>query len=126
MTGGRAVFLGRVGRNFAAGMSGGIAYVWDKGGDFNTKCNMEMVELFKVENIEDVEELQEMIEKHYEYTDSTVAKSILDNWDAMLPQFVKVFPKDYRRVLEEEEKLLAQIEAEADLAGSENVGSFEE
>jgi len=105
MTGGRAVILGRAGRNFAAGMSGGIAYVWDLDGDFTTRCNMGMVELFPVEEGRDVEELHNLIERHYRYTDSTVAKRILDNWNAILPQFIKVYPIDYRRVLEEAEAL---------------------
>ncbi len=100
MTGGRVVVLGAVGRNFAAGMSGGIAYIWDKDGDFRTQCNMGMVELFNVEDAHDAEELQDLIEKHFKYTGSAVAKRILDNWSATLPQFIKVYPTDYRRVLE--------------------------
>ncbi|OGX39208.1 MAG: glutamate synthase subunit alpha [Omnitrophica WOR_2 bacterium RIFCSPHIGHO2_02_FULL_50_17] len=107
MTGGRAVILGRTGRNFAAGMSGGIAYVWDKGGDFKTRCNMGMVELFPVERQEDIGELKRLIENHQRCTGSTVAKGILDSWDAVLPQFVKVYPEDYRRVLEEAAKVEA-------------------
>jgi len=94
-----------VGRNFAAGMSGGIAYVWDKNGDFKSKCNMGMVELFPVERGEDIKELREMIENHLKYTDSTVAKSVLDNWKSTLPQFVKVYPTDFRHVIEEADKI---------------------
>lgn len=105
MTGGRTVILGRAGRNFAAGMSGGIAYVWDVDGDFSTRCNMGMVELFAVEKEEDVEELRLLITNHHKYTESTVAKRVLDNWNAILPQFIKVYPTDYRRVIEEAEEL---------------------
>jgi len=92
-------------RNFAAGMSGGIAYVWDVDGDFSTRCNMSLVELFPVEEKEDVEELKQLIENHHKYTESAVAKRILDNWSETLPQFIKVYPTDYRRVLEEAEDL---------------------
>ncbi|MCA9393485.1 MAG: glutamate synthase large subunit [Candidatus Omnitrophica bacterium] len=101
MTGGRVVVLGRTGRNFAAGMSGGVAYIWDKDGDFKDRCNMGMVELFPVEEQSDIDELKKLIQNHYEYTGSTVADAVLSNWDQTLPQFVKVFPTDYRRVLEE-------------------------
>ena len=101
MTGGRVVVLGRTGRNFAAGMSGGIAYIWDRDGDFRTRCNPGMVELFPVEEEADVDELRHLIGNHEKYTNSTVAKSILANWNMVLPQFVKVYPTDYRRVLEE-------------------------
>ncbi len=100
MTGGRVVVLGPTGRNFAAGMSGGIAYVWDKEGRFTTHCNMGMVELFPVERESDMKELKEMIEKHLQYTNSRVADYVLSHWEEILPQFVKVYPKDYRRVLE--------------------------
>jgi len=110
MTGGRVVVLGRTGRNFAAGMSGGIAYIWDMDGDFSTRCNMGMVELFSVEEERDIEELRALIAKHHEYTGSLVAKRVLDNWNAALPQFVKVYPTDYRRVLEEAEKLKEELE----------------
>ncbi len=102
MTGGRVVVLGPTGRNFAAGMSGGIAYVRDAKGDFAGKCNMGMVDLFAVERDADIKELKALIQKHYDYTQSTVAKKILDNWKESLSQFVKVYPRDYRRVLEGE------------------------
>ncbi|OGX06311.1 MAG: glutamate synthase subunit alpha [Omnitrophica WOR_2 bacterium GWA2_47_8] len=101
MTGGRAVVLGPTGRNFAAGMSGGIAYVWDKDGTFKDRCNLGMVELFPVKNPEDISELKKLIENHSRYTQSSVAKSMLEKWDKILPQFIKVYPMDYRRVLEE-------------------------
>lgn len=102
MTGGRVVILGKTGRNFAAGMSGGIAYIWDKGQQFKQKCNMDMVEFEALETEADIAELKELIENHYNYTESTVAKSILDNWDDSLKQFVKVMPTDYKRVLNEQ------------------------
>ena len=101
MTGGRAVILGRTGRNFAAGMSGGIAYVWDVDGQFKTRCNMGMVELFPVDHEADIQELKQLIGNHAQHTDSSVAKRILDNWKKTLPQFVKVYPADYRWVVEQ-------------------------
>ncbi len=125
MTGGRTVVLGSTGRNFAAGMSGGIAYIWDKAGDFDIRCNKEMVELFKVEKTQDIKELKALIENHLKYTGSVVAENVLAKWDEVLPQFVKVFPVDYRRVLEEEEKLREEM-AKSREAGSENIGAFEE
>ncbi|MCJ8330029.1 MAG: glutamate synthase large subunit [Lentisphaeria bacterium] len=101
MTGGRAIILGETGRNFAAGMSGGIAYVYDKTGDFvKHNLNMEMVEIDTI-SAEDATELCESIEKHFEYTDSPVAKKILDNWGESLKTFVKVMPSDYKRALEQ-------------------------
>jgi glutamate synthase (NADPH/NADH) large chain len=99
MTGGRAVILGPTGLNFAAGMSGGIAYVWDVHEDFAAKCNTGTVDLERVEEDEDIVELREMIELHKEYTASTVAARILDDWPLSLRQFVKVMPTDYKRVL---------------------------
>ena len=104
MTGGRAVILGRTGRNFAAGMSGGIAYVWDLDANFLQNCNLELVDLEKVEAEEDVTELRNLISLHQKYTGSTVAARILDQWDAMLPQFVKVMPVDYKRILDQRKK----------------------
>ena len=101
MTGGRVVILGPTGRNFAAGMSGGIAYIWDPNDEFLRNCNLGMVALEKVENEEDVDELKTLIELHQNYTASTVATSVLDRWDETLPQFVKVMPTDYKRVLME-------------------------
>lgn len=98
MTGGLVVILGDTGRNFAAGMSGGIAYVYDVKGKFRENCNTEMVDLDKCE-LEDKNELFTLIQKHLEYTDSTVARFILQDLDNQLQHFVKVFPKDYKRVL---------------------------
>lgn len=101
MTGGRMVVLGRTGRNFGAGMSGGIAYIWDVDGDFAKKCNMGMVDLYSMEDPGDISELKNLIERHYQHTYSAVAQRVLENWNATLPQFIKVYPKDYQRVLEE-------------------------
>ncbi|PWU21078.1 MAG: glutamate synthase large subunit [Verrucomicrobia bacterium] len=99
MTGGRVVVLGRTGRNFAAGMSGGIGYVLDMQGDFASRCNLEMVSLGPVEDDEEITELKQMIERHEEYTGSRRAASIVVSWEEFLPKFVKVLPKDYARVL---------------------------
>ena len=101
MTGGRAVILGPTGRNFGAGMSGGIAYVWDRDGDFAGKCNMGTFELEQLTLDADIDELRCLIENHHRYTASTVAANLLDNWNESLQQFVKVFPADYKRVLEQ-------------------------
>jgi glutamate synthase (NADPH) large chain len=101
MTGGRVVVLGPTGRNFAAGMSGGIAYVLDEGGDFRRcRCNLEMVDLEAV-STDDLPELQELIEKHYRYTQSAVAERVLAKWDKALLRFIKVIPVDYKRALRE-------------------------
>jgi glutamate synthase (NADPH/NADH) large chain len=101
MTGGRVVILGKTGRNFGAGMSGGIAYVWDPEGAFPKQCNGETFELEGVADADDIEELHALVKKHYLYTDSDVAKRLLDDWDLALTQFVKVMPTDYKRVLAE-------------------------
>lgn len=99
MTGGKIVILGDTGRNFAAGMSGGIAYVYDVKGRFRENCNAEMVDLDACE-LEDKNELFTMIQRHFEFTGSTVAKFILDDLDNQLQHFVKVFPKDYKKALQ--------------------------
>ncbi|MBT3028601.1 MAG: glutamate synthase large subunit [Candidatus Thiodiazotropha sp. (ex Ctena orbiculata)] len=129
MTGGIVVCLGPTGRNFAAGMSGGIAYVLDEAGDFNERCNMAQVELEPIEEEDDALEnldhqggdleshglvdlsrdmtrfdairLKQLIERHMHYTDSAVARRILNSWESMLPKFVKVMPVEYRRALKE-------------------------
>jgi glutamate synthase (ferredoxin) len=80
-------------------MSGGIAYVLDKEGDFARRCNREMVELEPFEDREDLEAVQELIRRHAEHTQSTRARKVLANWDRMLPKFVKVMPRDYKRAL---------------------------
>jgi glutamate synthase (ferredoxin) len=98
MTGGKVVILGATGRNFAAGMSGGIAYILDETGDFATLCNMSMVGLETLDR-EDIETIYQMIQKHADYTKSQKASKVLANWEAIVPKFVKVMPKDYKRVL---------------------------
>lgn len=100
MTGGIVVVLGKTGRNFAAGMSGGIAYVLDQSQLFDTFCNLDMVDLFPVIEEEDKNKLKELILKHYKYTNSIVAKNILDTWEDSLQRFVKVLPVDYKKALE--------------------------
>lgn len=104
MTGGRAVILGPTGRNLAAGMSGGVAYIHDRGDQLLGNCNLEMVALEKVDAASDIAELRDLIVKHYKYTGSTVAEAILQNWDDELPNFVKVMPIDYKRALAEQQK----------------------
>ncbi len=104
MTGGRVVILGKTGRNFGAGMSGGVAYVLDKDKDLHKQCNSETFELEPVVDAADIEELKNLISRHLQYTDSTVARDILDDWDTSLAQFVKVMPIDYKRVLLERAK----------------------
>ena len=99
MTGGLAVILGPTGRNFAAGMSGGIAYVYNVQNDFDPLCNKEMVDLDPV-GAEDIPELQKMIQAHYDKTGSTVAKFILSDLENQLNHFIKVFPRDYKKVLQ--------------------------
>ncbi|MCS7160508.1 MAG: glutamate synthase large subunit [Gemmatales bacterium] len=108
MTGGRVVVLGPTGRNFAAGMSGGIAYVLDETGEFPRKCNLSMVKLFPLEDPDDVEEVREMIRKHAQYTGSRKAWKILALWEEYQPKFVKVYPNDYRRVIETQKRLRAR------------------
>ena len=113
MTGGRVVVLGETGRNFAAGMSGGVAYVWNKAGDFDYYCNMEMVELSLIEDSATRKELHELIRKHYHYTGSHLAGRILDNWDKAVDEFIQVVPIEYKKVLQEEQmKKLQQKIAE--------------
>ncbi len=102
MTGGRVVVLGKTGRNFAAGMSGGIAYILDKAGDFDYYCNRGLVDLVPVEDKADIKELQKLISNHLLYTQSTLASEILTNWEEYLSMFVKVIPFEYKKVLEEQ------------------------
>ena len=100
MTGGVVVCLGQTGRNFAAGMSGGVAYVLDENQLFDTRCNLDMVDLEPVVAKEDVAQLKDLVERHARYTDSDSGKRVLGRWDDMLPRFVKVMPIDYREALE--------------------------
>ncbi|NKB80428.1 MAG: glutamate synthase large subunit [Nitrospirales bacterium] len=114
MTGGVVVVLGPTGRNFAAGMSGGEAYVFNQDGAFESRCNLGMVELEKVVHVEDRDRLHEMIKAHFGYTGSQKAKKILDGWETALPQFVKVMPIDYKRVLAERKVVMAKKQASPD------------
>jgi glutamate synthase (ferredoxin) len=100
MTGGRVVVLGGTGRNFAAGMSGGIAYILDVSENFSEHCNQQMVDLVRLEEPGEIQEVRGMIERHVKYTGSERGRHILDLWEEMVPKFVKVIPKDYQRVLQ--------------------------
>ncbi|MEE8326273.1 MAG: glutamate synthase-related protein, partial [candidate division NC10 bacterium] len=121
MTGGRVVVLGPTGRNFAAGMSGGVAYVLDEAGDFHRECNQEMVYLERLEDDHEIKEVESMIGRHAEYTNSERARFILALWEDMVPKFVKVLPKDYKRVLEATKRV-----EEAGLSGEEaTMAAFE-
>ena len=100
MTGGRVVVLGRTGRNFAAGMSGGIAYVLDEDGGFRSRCNTELVG-FEEPGEADADELRALVEEHLARTGSAVAERLLEDWGSAVPQFVKVVPHDYKRALED-------------------------
>ena len=103
MTGGRVVVLGETGRNFAAGMSGGVAYVWDKHHNFDYFCNMDMVEINLVEDSNYRKELHELIRQHYLYTGSKLALTMLDDWNHYVEEFIQVVPIEYKRVLQEEQ-----------------------
>ena len=113
MTGGRVVVLGRTGRNFGAGMSGGIAYILDRDRDFERQCNMETIGLEQLEDAADILELRRLVERHLQYTGSKVASALLDDWDASLALFVKVMPIDYKRVLMANNAKTARIVASA-------------
>ena len=108
MTGGRVVILGETGRNFAAGMSGGVAYVWDKNHNFDYFCNMDMVEINLVEEAAYRKELKELVRKHYLYTGSALAGRLLDDWNRYVEEFVQVVPIEYKRVMEEEKMIRLQ------------------
>ena len=100
MTGGKVVVLGKTGFNFAAGMTGGIAYIYDEHGDFDMRCNLASVDLESIaQNSSDESELKEIIEEHFKLTQSALADELLKNWREVLPKFVKVFPVEYRRAL---------------------------
>ncbi|MCB0084383.1 MAG: hypothetical protein KDE47_25760, partial [Caldilineaceae bacterium] len=121
MTGGRVIVLGRTGRNFAAGMSGGIAYVLNENGSFDGQCNLEMVETECLTDADEVAEVKQMIEKHAEYTNSAVAKQVLADWDGYIGKFVKVIPKDYKRMLE----AFARVQAEGLSGDDAAMAAFE-
>ncbi len=109
MTGGVVVILGPTGLNFAAGMSGGIAYVLDEDQLFDTRCNLDMVDIEPLVNEEDIDQLKSLIEEHIEYTDSEHASWIIRHWQEMLPAFIKVMPVDYKRALEQQKSLLEEV-----------------
>jgi glutamate synthase (NADPH/NADH) large chain len=111
MTGGRVVILGETGLNFAAGMSGGIAYVLDEAGNFAAHCNPDMVDLDPVESDQDIAELLHLIECHKDFTHSAVAIRLLNDWPNALEHFIKVMPRDYKRVLAERKKHDEEIES---------------
>jgi glutamate synthase (ferredoxin) len=122
MTGGNVVVLGRAGRNFGAGMSGGVGYVLDEAGDFAQRVNVQMVGIEMLEDAKEIAALRTMIQKHFDYTKSERAKAILANWDPFVPKFVKVMPKDYKRMLACIERAQAQ-----GLTGDEAImAAFEE
>jgi glutamate synthase (ferredoxin) len=100
MTRGLVVVLGGTGRNFAAGMSGGLAYVLDEDGSFAGKCNMGMVELHALEDQAEISHIHALLVRHHQYTASTLARRVLDAWDEYIGKFVKVMPTEYRQVLE--------------------------
>ena len=116
MTGGRVVVLGRTGRNFAAGMSGGIAYVLDEKGDFSINCNQEMVELQSLDDQAEIEAVKVMVRRHADLTDSVLARRVLAGWSGLVNKFVKVMPKDYQRMLQ----AIRDVEASG-LSGDEAV-----
>jgi glutamate synthase (ferredoxin) len=115
MTGGVAVVIGPTGRNFAAGMSGGSAFIYDEPGEFAQRCNLEMVDLEPLREPEDLSLVRDLLIQHAGYTGSTVAARILKDWDTAVEKFVKVMPVDYRRVLEEQKKQAAVAKREAEL-----------
>jgi glutamate synthase domain-containing protein 2/glutamate synthase domain-containing protein 1/glutamate synthase domain-containing protein 3 len=115
MTGGRVVILGRTGRNFAAGMSGGVAYVYDPDGDFRQRCNLDMVELGPVDEEDDLDALRQLMKRHADLTGSRVAKNMLDHFEAASTFFTRVMPTDYKRVLQNRRKIAKRA---AELAAS--------
>ena len=122
MTGGRVVVLGPTGRNFAAGMSGGVAYVLDKTGDFPRRCNLQMVGLEKLEDPDEIEQVWKLVQRHQAYTESALAARLLANWQQIVPKFVKVMPKDYKRVLQSMKRV-----QESGLSGEQAImAAFEE
>jgi glutamate synthase domain-containing protein 3 len=116
MTGGRVVILGGTGRNFAAGMSGGVAYVLDEGGDFARRCNKEMVSLGKLDDAEEIAELKALIGRHLQHTGSKRAEEILGAWSEWTSYFVRVMPNDYKRMIDAQKEMrqagMSQDEAE--------------
>ncbi len=122
MTGGRVVVLGPTGRNFAAGMSGGVAYVLDEAGEFTRRCNSQMVSLERLEESAEIEAVRRLIQRHAEYTRSQRAFKLLVLWEDYVAKFVKVMPKDYKRVLQALQRV-----TETGLDGEEaTMAAFEE
>ena len=117
MTGGVAVILGKTGRNFGAGMSGGVAYVYDPHNEFAEKCNLEMVDLYRLDESGDDSRLKEMIEQHFSYTDSLKAAEILENWEEQWQHFVKVYPREYHKMVDAAAEIRAAGFAEEDVLG---------
>ncbi|XP_050221729.1 glutamate synthase [NADH], amyloplastic isoform X2 [Mercurialis annua] len=129
MTGGTVVVLGKTGRNFAAGMSGGIAYILDVDGKFHSRCNLELVDLDKVEEEEDIMTLRMMIQQHQRHTNSQLAKEVLADLDNLLPKFIKVFPRDYKRILanmKQEASLKDAVEEDANEAEDQDEAELKE
>jgi glutamate synthase (NADPH/NADH) large chain len=104
MTGGVALIIGKTGRNFAAGMSGGIALIYDADGTFVDNCNQEMVDLDPL-SIKDEELIIKLLKKHYQLTQSTVAKFLVESWKDESSKFIKVFPKEFKKVLSQKQQL---------------------
>ena len=119
MTGGVAVILGMTGRNFAAGMSGGMAFVLDREGDFRRRCNLEMVDLEPLAEPDEIELVRDLIIQHAGYTGSEVAARLLNDWDQAVNKFVKVMPLDFRRVLQERKRAEAEARAGVETAIAE-------
>ena len=115
MTGGVAIVIGTTGRNFAAGMSGGAAYVLDEADEFRARCNLAMVALEKLEEPDDVELVRDLLIQHAGYTKSPVAARLLGDWDWVVTKFIKVMPVDYRRVLDQQRKAAREREASGQL-----------
>jgi glutamate synthase (ferredoxin) len=116
------VVLGLTGRNFAAGMSGGVAYVFDRDGTFPNHCNREMVDLESLDDVEEILALRAMIQRHAEYTGSDLARRLLVNWEETVPKFVRVMPRDYKRVLE----ALKRVKAAGLSGDAATLAAFEE
>ena len=112
MTGGRVVVLGRTGRNFAAGMSGGLAFVLDEDGTFRSRCNPALLDDLMALDEADAIEVRDLVAEHVARTDSPVGRRVLDRFDDLVDKFVKVFPADYRRVLDQLEREEAEVAAE--------------
>ena len=122
MTGGRVIILGKTGKNFAAGMSGGIAYVYDENGDFVELCNIEMVALGGIEDESEIEFVKNQIFRHIELTESQIATKILLDWEENFTKFVRVIPKDFERIIEAQKQLLAEgfSQTEAEMSAFES------